>query len=222
MLARLALCLCSLCALSSTAQAGAWPREPGDGFVSLGSMIRPDDSETALAFDPMLFVEYGLRPRLTVGLTAFTADGGSTQSALAFATVPIGPADARHKFSLTAGLGAYRAAEDPTAPLASLGFAWGTGFDTGWLTIETQVIYHPTDQSWHPKLDATWGRNWTDRWTSTLQLTAGTGFDGSEYAQVSPTVVFRLSDRLRTGLGLSQSLTGDRDIAIKLETWISF
>lgn len=70
----LALCLGGL-----EAAAGAWPREPGSGFLSLGyeAMVQRDDlSAEGRARDPApdvtgygtLYAEIGLTPRLTAGL----------------------------------------------------------------------------------------------------------------------------------------------------------
>ncbi|MBU2358510.1 MAG: hypothetical protein KKB02_06205, partial [Alphaproteobacteria bacterium] len=78
------------------------------------------------------------------------------------------------------------------------------------------------DTIWRPKADFTWGRSWSDRWTTTLQLQTRQRYYDDYYAKFSPTAIFSLSDRFKINLGAVKALTGDGGSAMKLETWLTF
>ncbi|MEV8466044.1 hypothetical protein AB0T83_04500 [Fluviibacterium sp. DFM31] len=137
----LAVLLCGLpCA---AALAGAWPREPGTGFVSLGYEITTLQDELSGAVAPQfdgygtLFAEYGLTPRMTIGLDLggdetvltpqlqrqYLQQTGSGQlsppersaipqvrtwSGVAFLRYALSPLDATHRFAAQLGVGQRR------------------------------------------------------------------------------------------------------------------
>lgn len=209
--------------LSLPAHAGAWAREKGDMFIAAGGNFwLSDGSQLPVHYDPTLYAEYGLTDRVTIGLDLHTADKGQIISGFVFANVPLGPTDGRNKWAGNLAYGYRTDATRPDEVLLRGGLSWGRGLEDGWLAVDASVTFGTADASWRPKLDATWGHNWDDRWTTTFQLQTGQGFTNDYYAKVSPTIVWTMREDIRLSLGYVQALTGDRGAGLKLETWLSF
>lgn len=209
--------------LAGLVQAGAWPREKGALFIAAGGNFwLSDGAQLPVHYDPTLYAEFGLTERLTLGLDLYTADKGQILSGFVFASVPIGDLEARNRYMISLAYGTRLDAREKTDVLLRGGFHWGRGLENGWLAIDASATYGINDPVWRPKADFTWGRNWSDRWTTTLQLQTGQGFTGDLYAKISPTVIWTMNDDLKFSLGGVQALTGDRGFALKAETWITF
>ena len=213
----------ALACVASLAQAGAWPREKGELFIAVGgNMWLSDGAQLPVHTDPTLYAEFGLTERLTLGLDLHTADKGQILSGFVFALVPIGDLEARNRYAVSFAYGTRIDARAPTDQLLRGGLHWGRGYDGGWFAIDATATYGINDPTWRPKADLTWGRHWSDSWTTTLQLQTGQGFTGDLYAKISPTVIYNYSDDVKFAVGAVQGLTGDRGSGLKIETWISF
>lgn len=215
--------LVSLVACGTSADAGAWARDKGTLFIAAGgNFLLSDGAELPVYYDPTVYAEYGLTDRVTLGLDLYTADKGRIASAFAFAAVPVGSITQANRAMISLGYG-YRLNPDTTTEaLMRLGVSFGRGMDRGWLAADVSATIGTIDTTWRPKADFTWGRNWSDRWTTTMQLQTGVGFFDDTYAKVSPTVIYSVSDRFKINLGAVKALTGDGGSALKLETWLTF
>ncbi|WP_157057470.1 hypothetical protein [Loktanella sp. 3ANDIMAR09] len=212
-----------LMGLQSAAHAGPWPREEGHTFIAAGgNFLLSDGAELPVHYDPTLYVEYGLRPDLTVGLDFYSADKGRIYSAFSFAAIPANSPDADLKSMLSFGIGYRRNADDSEELLTRIGLSLGQSTPNGWLAFDGNITYDAIDQAFRPKADFTWGRSWSDRWTTTLQVQTGQGFSDDHYAKVSPTLIYTINERYRVNLGSVHALTGDRGSALKIETWLQF
>lgn len=203
--------------------AGAWAREKGTLFIAAGGNLwLSDGSQLPVHYDPTLYAEFGFTDRITLGLDIHTADKGQIFSGFVFANVPIGPLDGANRYAANLAYGFRTDATRPDEILLRGGLSWGRGLSNGWLAVDASATFGTADATWRPKMDATWGHNWTDRWTTTLQLQTGQGFTNDYYAKISPSVIWSFNDDVRLSLGYVQALTGDGGAGLKLETWLTF
>lgn len=220
---RLLPIMAMLVALSSTAQGGAWPRDKGDLFIAAGgNFLLSDGAELPVYYDPTVYAEYGLTGRVTLGIDLYTADKGRIASAFGFAAVPIGSLDAKNRAMVSLGYGYRLNPDTSTEALMRMGLSLGRGLDRGWLAADISATIGTIDTTWRPKADFTWGRTWSPHWTMTLQLQTGQGFFDDYYAKYSPTVIYKVNDRIKINIGAVKALTGDGGGALKAETWLTF
>lgn len=208
---------------ASPAFAGAWAREKGQLFVaSGGNLLLSDGAQLPVHYDPTIYLEYGLSELLTVGVDYHTADQGRINTGFVFARFPLGDPTATNKLAASLAFGARVDEFSPVENLVRGGISWGRGLERGWLSIDYSATYGDIDQVFRSKADFTWGHNFSDRWTTVLQLQTGEGFDDDLYAKVSPTILFAFNDRYRVGVGAVQALTGDKGSALKVDFWTTY
>tara|TARA_R110002051_G_scaffold93824_2_gene163606 strand:- start:19503 stop:20168 length:666 start_codon:yes stop_codon:yes gene_type:complete len=221
MLTRLTL-LFSLC-FATIATAGAWPREKGTIFIAAGgNFLLSDGAQLPVHYDPTVYAEYGLSERVTIGLDLYTADAGRIGSAFFFTSFPLGDLEARDKFAANVAFGVRVDAENPSEMLLRAGLSWGRGLTNGWIAVDALATYGTNARTFRPKIDVTWGRRWSERWTTSLQLQTGQGFTNDYYAKVAPSIIYDLKDNIQVHLGAVHALTGDRGSGLKFETWLTF
>ena len=215
--------LALLAGFGTAAHAGAWPRDKGALFIAAGgNFLLSEGAELPVYYDPTVYAEYGLSDRVTLGLDLFTADKGRIASVFGFAAVPVGSINGQNRTMVSLGYGYRLNADTTTEVLMRMGLSLGRGLDKGWLAADISATIGTVDTTWRPKADFTWGRSWSDRWTTTLQLQTGQGFFDDYYAKYSPTVILSVTDRIKINLGAVKALTGDGGSALKLETWLTF
>ena len=220
---RFLLILILLTCAGSTASGGAWPRDKGSLFIAAGgNFLLSEGAELPVYYDPTVYAEYGLSDRITLGLDLYTADKGRIASAFAFAAVPVGALDAKNRAMVSLGYGYRLNADTSTEALMRMGLSLGRGLDNGWLAADISATIGTVDTTWRPKADFNWGRRWSPRWTTTLQLQTGQGFFNDYYAKYSPTVIFDVTDRIKINIGAVKAMTGDGGGALKAETWLTF
>lgn len=220
---RLLLCLMCLLALPQTAAAGAWAREKGQFFVSSGgNFLLSDGAELPVHYDPTFYLEYGLSELLTIGIDYHTADQGRINTGFVFGRFPLGSSIGRDRFAASLGYGARVDEFNPQETLVQGGLFWGRGYEAGWYALDYTATYGDITEEFRSKADLTWGHNFTDRWTTTLQLQTGEGFSGDVYAKINPAVIFTLNENHRVSLGAVKGLTGDEGSALKLNIWSTF
>lgn len=220
---RLLVLICAGVMLAQAASAGAWAREKGELFIAAGgNFLLSDGAQLPVHYDPTLYAEYGLTDRITIGMDIHTADRGQIFSGFVFANVPIGAIDGPNRYSANVAYGYRTDAVRPDEVLLRGGLSWGRGLSKGWLAVDATATFGTADSTFRPKMDATWGHNWNDRWTTSLQLQTGQGFTNDYYAKISPTVIWKMRDDVRISLGAVQALTGDGGAGLKLETWLTF
>ena len=208
---------------ASQATAGAWPREDGEVFLSFGGNVALlGEAARPVYYDPTIYVEYGLTPRLTFGLDGFTADKGEAGSLFFFLRFPLYHSAAGDRFAATIATGATLMPNGALEETPRLSLHWGRGMATGWMAADAEVKYGLTRQIAQSKIDITWGFRFDDDWSSVVVGTAGIGLEGDFYAKFSPSLLYRVTDRISLRAGLVQALTGDLGTGISAETWIRF
>ncbi len=207
---------------ATTAEAGAWAREEGSVFISaggnvalLGAAARP------VYYDPTIYLEYGLTPRLTVGFDGFTADRGDAGSLLAFARFALDDGTGPDRFATSLAAGYTLLPTGALDETLRLGLHWGRGLDGGWVAVDATATAIGSGDAQY-KVDATWGAAFDDRLTSVFNLEGGIGLTGDFYAKVTPSLVARITPALSVRAGYVQALTGDFGAGILVQAWVTF
>lgn len=210
--------------IASGGTAGPWLRDEGGVFLSFGANVALTESaRRPVYWDPTLYLEYGVGERSTVGLDIYVANGDAEQTGSVFLRFPLRPAETGMPVAgtLTYGLRHDRARQSYDQ-VARAGLSVGRGLEGGWLSADLTAIYAVEAERFEGKLDLTWGVDLTDRWTGVLQMQTGIGTAGDFYAKAAPSVLFRVTDRVRIELGVVQALTGDEGTGLRLSTWLEF
>jgi hypothetical protein len=202
----LGLCLAALA--WTPAMAGPWQREEGRGFAALTWR----GGAEAAAYTS-LYLDYGLGPRLTLGLDAGrAADGGGT----AIVFLQRAGATGRLRHSVQLGLGAREGAP-VLRPGLSLGRGFGTGRRSGWVAADAVALIAP-DGATDLKLDLTAGLTHPGGRKTMLQLQSGRMRADPPFAKLEASVALPLGRRTSVTLGAFHGLgdNGARGVAIGL------
>ncbi len=151
----LVFCLGLLAA--SPAGAGAWLRADGTGFLATYVLQGRDGNS-----DGGLYFEYGVRPKLTLGVKAdvnMTLGQLGDGRAFVFMRRAIPTGDRPYKLAYDLGIGStFGVIQDP---LLLTGVSYGRGLQwkerNGWLAIDSAVEWSLSGQATTAKLDATFG-----------------------------------------------------------------
>ena len=194
-------------------------REQGSGFLST-SVLQHQDGQS----DGALYFEYGLRPKLTLGLKvdANMVDGqfgGGT--AFVFAKRPVPTGDRAFKLSYSLGLGSTLGTDADrlvsTALSYGRGLTWGERF--GWLAVDGTVEWSLGGRSDVYKLDTTVGFTLNDRFKVMMQVfTSQTDSDSS--VTLAPSLIWQPRPKrpsFQVGLEAEEG-----ELALRLGIWQDF
>lgn len=215
---------CLLLFLPQMAEAGAWPRERGKGFISAGATLNwPQavlSAGSGSAPHPKtyttFYLEYGLTDRITLGLDLGRAVSGKDKT-VAFVQFPLRNQDAGPKVALQLGFGQV-GGDTVLRP----GLAVGWGLHKGWISAEGMVEIGLDGSGTDMKLDMTWGRNLPRDRKLILQMQLGAPSDDPVFARFAPSIVFPLRGDFKAEVGATWGLTGDEDVGIKFGLWSKF
>lgn len=214
---------CLWVAGGKTSLAGAWPREEGTFFAAAGgNVVLFGDAARPVYYDPTLYLEYGLTPRITLGIDGYTADKGTAGSLLGFAQLSFGSLDRPSRTAVSVAAGLTRIPTGATDQTFRLGLHWGRGADWGWMSTDYAMTFGSTIGKFQEKLTLTSGYRFNDTWTGLLSAEAGLGLELDFYAKISPSVVYHLNDRVSLRASYTQALTGDGGGAAGLQAWFNF
>lgn len=220
----LRLCLMILLTCAGAAGAGPWMRGEGDVFLSFGANVALSDTATRpVHWDPTLYLEYGVGPRLTLGADLYIANGDEEETGSVFLRYPLRAADTGLPMavSLAYGLRHDRPA-NALEQIARAGLHVGRPLPRGWLSADAAAIFVLGEDRTEGKLDLTWGRSLSDRWTGIVQMQTGIGTAGDFYAKAAPSALYRLNTRTQIEFGVVQALTGDHGTGLRIATWWEF
>ena len=208
---------------ATPAAAGAWAREEGTFFVSLGAnVLLFGEAARPVHYDPTLYVEYGLTPRLTLGVDAYTAEKGEAGSLLFFGRHTFGTTDGPTRFALSLGAGVTIVPNGQLDPTLRLGAHWGRGMDWGWLAADYLVTFGDELVDLQEKVDLTLGYRFADRWAAILSAEAGLGLTQDFYAKITPSIAYNITDTVTIRGSYTQALTGDLGGGAGVQIWFSF
>ena len=203
----------------TAAHAGAWLRDQGSGFLSL-SVLQKQTGQT----DGALYFEYGLRPRLTLGVKVdadMTAGRVGNGTAIIFARTSVGPRDRPFKITADVGIGTTFGHAEGTLLRTGLSYGRGITFArrNGWLAIDGAAEWSLSDGHNTYKLDTTLGLTLNDKAKVMVQVFVNsTGKDNT--VTLAPSVIWQPKpDRPSYQIGLEAQ---DDTIALRLGLWKSF
>jgi hypothetical protein len=221
----LALAAAAALAAAPYARAGAWPREPGATFVALRADLErePDGPD----WDGSVYLERGLRPRVTLVAQFTNADDAATpsrfSSGIRFA---LGDLAARRRFAISLGvstppdlMGAM------TATRVEAGLHWGRGFESrwggGWATASARLLYGRDTR--RPITDL-YGLVGLRPAPGRMAMLAASRYadDGGVYWKLSPSLGYELRRELWLVPSLTQELSDDRSTSVGLALWFTF
>lgn len=203
---------------ATPALCGPWMRDQGNGFASFAteSPITPGAPSYS-----SLYIEYGLRPRLTIGFDG-RSDFSGTGSALIFARTPLW----KGKHGRLAADIAFGAEwfPDLKSPVIRPGLSWGRGYKLGerwgWMSLDATWAWNLKNSTHRPKLEATVGLTLSERHKIMLQSTWERD-NGQRTLSLTPSHAYRLGKDsfVITSIVLYQS---PRPSAFKFGLWYTF
>lgn len=229
---RHALLILATLAVGSPAFGGAWPRGEGSAFVSLKYTGRYDRAAVALRDFTrkdlfQAYAEVGVAPLLTFG-------GEITRAGPEVAPITGFRGFLRYTFLrrgahvVSAEMGGGRRANAFGYEVNFLrpGLAWGRGYEnwlgSGWIEIDAQAEFYVTGDDPAVKVDATFGLNLTDRFAVILQGRVGDYPGIDPYLRAAPSVVARLTSRIRVQAELEAGLYNDTGVSGAVALWVDF
>lgn len=219
-LAVTSLCICL--AAASPGHAGAWLREDGTTFLSVETTLRHGAGRRHV--ERSIYLEHGLAPRLTGGLSLFQT-ANSSGHALVFLRRPLPLGEPSRPISWELGLGGHATA-GRWAPMARLtlsagrSLSWGDA--RGWANLELAVEYRRGVAGPILKLDATAGRSSAARFRPMLKLN-GSLYPGQDPIwSASANLLIDTPRGLTWVLGLEGKRAGRPSGALTLGLWRRF
>ncbi len=210
-------------AAAPMAQAGAWLRESGTGFVSL-SFGATQFSETTNA----AYIEYGLSDATTIGLdiSSFT-NSQKVRNGFGnlFVRRAFGPTNGASRMSYEIGIGGLWGNE-MRRPTLKAGLSWGRGFEVGqragWVNLDSAYILEPTLGENITKFDGTFGMELSDITTGLVEVTLSHQ-NSATYGAVEPSVLFRpKGSQFNIKVGAQIPFDEQEKSALKLGIWHHF
>ncbi|PIE14731.1 MAG: hypothetical protein CSA68_09710 [Rhodobacterales bacterium] len=218
---------------------GAWPQEKRALFLAYSNGISAA-SDNRYATNTSLYLEYGLTPRMTLGIDGYLGPRGTGQEGYVFLRFPIAQHLQKDKLAVTLALGRktipnpWGAAIDQ--PQAKIGLSWGRGLKRGWLAVDAFAIVPFNKQvspaapaftghhNPHFSIDFTWGFKPHKRLMLITQLQTGQPANGKFYAKLAPSLVWAMDKEghSQIEIGLVKGLVGDRSEQVKIGMWRRF
>ncbi|WP_120981253.1 hypothetical protein [Ruegeria conchae] len=205
--------------LAAPASAGAWLREKGSSFTAISVTAFQDDGDTH-RYKSALYSEWGLRPKLTIGLDA-EEHQDLYGHALVFARIPVADFGQAGRFSIEFGLGAHHRQYDAWAmykTTLSYGKGIQIGLGGGWINIDA-VHENRTHEALIRKLDFTAGLSSGRRIDPLLQIETSYISDRPWYWRVRPSLMFRPKKGNLTWILGAERNSADDNIGIKFALW---
>lgn len=202
--------------MAGQANAGAWPREAGETFLSFAIEINPDDGANSFA---TLYLEHGLKHDLTLGLDAGGHEDDMSK-AIGFLRWPIGRTDGNARIALEFGAGL----SDGGFALRP-GLSWGRGLTwgelPGWLSVETRALLLEGFDG-RAEVDVTFGLKPTPRSKIMIQLQTAAPTDKSPSIKLSPSWAYEMKPGRHVTLGVTAGVVEAEDMHVSFGIWQRF
>lgn len=218
-----ALCVCQFAATASWA--GPWLREKGTAFTSFSFSASMDLDARSTGY-----FEFGLTPTSTVGVDlGFSRNhsGAKLGYGTMFLRRALGPTDRTSKLAYEVGIGGtYGGPKRDMIPHFKTGLSWGRGIElrgkSGWVTIDSGVLWNLNDYNHVTKVDTTIGMNFTDFTTGIVQLNIANQSNDT-FGFFEPSIVFSPQNYdVKVQIGLSAPLDDPKKTSLKLGLWHEF
>jgi len=208
------------------ATAGAWLREHKHGFSSVSSTLRrlPD----RIGQENSIYLEYGVRPKLTLGLDLNEGDSLSGHG-LVFARFAPGKAresgSRKNYFAIETAIGAHYQGE-LIAPMYKLTLSWGRSLKTkrlsAWLAVDLAGEQRKGLPGPTLKMDTTLGLNGVRRVQPMLQIETSRPADGAVNWAVIPSLRIARRNGITWVVGVERKFAGRHSVGVKFSIWKDF
>lgn len=199
---------------------GAWMRDEGTTFLSFGATV-----DEAGRIDGAIYVEHGLRPKLTLGIKVdmdMTQGQMDDGTAFVFARRPIPTGERTFNLAYEIGLGSSFGEDN--AALAKAALSYGRGINlwekSGWLALDGAFEWDVDNSSATYKLDGTLGLSLSARFQVMMQIFVSQT-EAETSTTLAPSVIWRpkadAPTRYHLGLESEQGT-----LALKLGLWRDF
>ncbi|KIC37724.1 hypothetical protein RA27_21085 [Ruegeria sp. ANG-R] len=219
---RLVLICMLLLALGAPARAGAWLREKGSSFTAI-SVTAFREEDDVYKYKSSLYAEWGLRPKLTIGLDA-EEHQDLYGHALVFARVPVADFGPAGRLAAEFGVGAHHRQYGAWAmykTTLSYGKGIQTGIGGGWINIDA-ALEERTHEALIHKLDFTAGLSSGRRIDPLLQIETSYISDRPWYWRVRPSLMYRPKTGNLTWILGAERNSNDDNIGLKFALWRSY
>lgn len=224
----LPLALAALLGLAATpdARGGAWLREKGSGMLSFSYESSQDTVWGGSWGYTSIYSEYGLRPRLTLGIDAGKGDVADDWKALVFLRTGRELERLPGRIAMEFGVGGTGAPGGLSEPMLRSGLSWGHGlatrFGNAWVNVdaaaEQKVLSRTTDY----KLDLTLGLTPRPRTQIVVEFRAQDTAEADPSLRLVPSLARRLGQRTWLRLGGSVGLHNDDTTGLILGSRVEF
>ncbi len=210
---------------ATSCAAGAWMRGEGEGFLSLRVNPYEDAESDTPSWEQNLYIEYGLRPKLTIGAQVnYTA--GEKGDGLLFVRLPLRDDDRPSKLAVEVGLGAESFDGISFDPFVKTGLSWGRGFSmgerNGWINVDGAVQIATEDKPELYKLDATVGLTLSDRF-QVMGQSFLEGDENGESLNLVPSIIYRPKrGNMRIVVGLEHKTGRYERTGLRFGLWREF
>lgn len=205
--------------IAPTARAGAWLREPETAYSSITVTARQLNG--IWQSQSSLYGEYGLKPRLTLGLDVNEIPGIAGH-ALVFARLPIGPAGQRTKIALELGIGGHHR-QGQWGSMVKSTVSVGRGFSgrwgNGWFNIDAALELRHPDPDPAFKLDATLGLKTGHLFQPLLKIESTRIAGNTLIWSVMPGALIDGPNNTKWLIGLERKSAAQTSIGLKLGVW---
>ncbi|MEQ9259957.1 MAG: hypothetical protein RIG84_12765 [Roseovarius sp.] len=203
--------------LPQGAQAGAWVREKGEGFLSFSLDIDAEDGA-----DPFFGVygEYGIGRGRTLGLE-LRDDGTGDGKAFVFLRLPVSGEDRKLKFAYELGIGVNQG-EAALRPGFSLGHGLDLGRSKGWVNLDARALLYEDYDDALFEGELTFGWKPSDKLKLMLQLQAGAPQSGDAYAKIAPSIAIRQGKSRHITFGVTAGIVEVEGGELNLGLWQKF
>lgn len=198
---------------------GPWMRAPGHGFVSISTEVPLSPDATRWTYNAA-YAEYGLTPRLAIGLD-MGMNLDDSGKALVFLRTPLLQDRLSWPLAVELGAGAHfrqGLAEPVLRPGLSLGRSLDTGWGPVWAVADLSATYRGEQGDVLPKLDLVLGLDRTARSSFVLRLTTEKWPGQDVVFTAEPSIVHSFHERARLQVGLALRSDG-LPPALKLGIW---
>lgn len=218
--------LALLLLLAGPAFGGAWPRPPGEVFLSLRfEQDRPAGG--APADSVSAYGEYGLSPRWTlVGQFSNSAQPWTPSRAAIGLSFALSGPEAKNRWAVGFGVSTPPdLAGAMTAARGELALFWGRGFESrwggGWATAAARALYGADTARPITDLSALVGLRPREGWM--VMLSAGRyADDDGTYLKITPSIGYELRPKLWLVPHLMREFSDDRSTGLGVSVWWSF
>ncbi|RBO55134.1 hypothetical protein DSD19_00370 [Rhodovulum sp. BSW8] len=208
------------------ASAGAWLKEKGAGLLSFSYEADRDRTYGSQWGYGSLYGEYGLTPKLTLGLDAGQGDDADDWKAILFLRFRSGIGWLPGRLATEFGAGAAGAPGGLTEPVIRTGLSWGTGFTTadgsGWINLDARTDTRPQSALVDYKLDITLGVMPNPRTQLTLELWGEDTATEPRTVKLSPAISRRIGKGTWLRLGGIVGIHNDPSIGMVIGSRIEF